>query len=376
MQNVLIDTPAFVFDIKKLVDRVSMIKENLKGISICYAMKANPFLVKDLIGVVDAFEVCSPGEYQLCKALNVPKDKIVLSGVFKEEEDISNIVKECKDLPIYTVESLNQLDLLDRKAKENNLVLNVYLRLSGGNQFGMDEDVIKSILENRKNYALNILGLQSYTGTQKKDAQIEKELDYLAAFTDELESEYDINFKNFEYGPGLRVNYFKSDAPINDEDLLKALKDNLSKFEKKHITLEMGRFIAAYCGEYHTKIVDLKETKGVKYCIVDGGINHLNYFGQMMAMKAPFILENENGVEDNYTICGSLCTVADVLVRNYPLHDAKIGDKLVFLNVGAYSITEGIYLFLSRNMPKIYKRNVNGELDLVRDTIKTYTINM
>ena len=376
MHSALIDTPAFVFDIKKLVDRVNMIKDNLKGISICYAMKANPFLVKDLINVADAFEVCSPGEYQICKALNVPKDKIVLSGVFKEEEDISTIVKECKDLPIYTVESLNQLDLLNRKAKENGLVLNVYLRLSGGNQFGMDEDVIKSILENRKDLSLNILGLQSYTGTQKKDIQIDKELDYLAQFTEEIESEYDISFQNFEYGPGLRVNYFKSDAPIDDAEMLNNLKMGLSKFEGKHITLEMGRFIAAYCGEYHTKIVDQKETKGVKYCIVDGGINHLNYFGQMMAMKAPFVIEKTTGVEENWTICGSLCTVADVLVRNFPLHDAKIGDTLVFLNVGAYSITEGIYLFLSRNMPKVYKRNMDGNLELIRDTIKTYTINM
>ena len=111
MHNALIDTPAFVFDIKKLVDRVNMIKGNLKGISICYAMKANPFLVKDLINVADAFEVCSPGEYQICKALNVPKDKIVLSGVFKEEEDISTIVKECKDLNNYDEPLQKQIEV-------------------------------------------------------------------------------------------------------------------------------------------------------------------------------------------------------------------------------------------------------------------------
>ena len=34
-----------------------------------------------------------------------------------------------------------------------------------------------------------------------------------------------------------------------------------------------------------------------------------------------------------------------------PLKHAKIGDALVFERVGAYSVTEGIYLFLSRRMP-------------------------
>ena len=32
----------------------------------------------------------------------------------------------------------------------------------------------------------------------------------------------------------------------------------------------------------------MKQNSGVHYCIVDGGIHQLNYFGQMMAMKQPY----------------------------------------------------------------------------------------
>ena len=370
-----ITTPSYIFDIDKLVSRVKFIKETLGDIKISYAMKANPFLVEDLIDVVDSFEVCSPGEYQICKALNVPKDKIVLSGVFKEEEDIKAIVSECKDKPIYTIESLNQLALLDKVAKLNNLTLNVYVRVSSGNQFGVDEDTVRKIVS--QNYStLHILGLQSYTGTQKKMDAIAKELNHLYEFTQELEHANNITFEHFEYGPGLRINYFVNEPVIDDKEQLLSLKAELKKFNSKHIQLEMGRFIAALCGEYHTTIVDMKKTNDINYCIIDGGINHLNYYGQTMAMKAPFIIQERNeGELINYTICGSLCTVADVIIRNYPLYDAKIGDELVFLNTGAYSITEGIYLFLSRDMPKVYKRKDN-KLTLVRDTIHSYKINM
>ena len=370
-----ITTPSYIFDIDKLVSRVKFIKETLGDIKISYAMKANPFLVEDLIDVVDSFEVCSPGEYQICKALNVPKDKIVLSGVFKEEEDIKAIVSECKDKPIYTIESLNQLALLDKVAKLNNLTLNVYVRVSSGNQFGVDEDTIRKIVS--QNYStLHILGLQSYTGTQKKMDAIAKELNHLYEFTQELEQTNNITFEHFEYGPGLRINYFVNEPAIDDKEQLLSLKAELEKFNSKHIQLEMGRFIAALCGEYHTTIVDMKKTNDINYCIIDGGINHLNYYGQTMAMKAPFIIQERNeGELINYTICGSLCTVADVIIRNYPLYDAKIGDELVFLKTGAYSITEGIYLFLSRDMPKVYKRKDN-KLTLVRNTIHSYKINM
>ena len=38
-------------------------------------------------------------------------------------------------------------------------------------------------------------------------------------------------------------------------------------------------------------------------------------------------------------------------------------------------MTEGIYLFLSRTMPKVYLKDESGSLTLVRDAIETSTIN-
>lgn len=37
-----------------------------------------------------------------------------------------------------------------------------------------------------------------------------------------------------------------------------------------------------------TSIVDMKVNKEQPYVIMDGGINHLNYYGQAMAMKQPY----------------------------------------------------------------------------------------
>lgn len=47
-----------------------------------------------------------------------------------------------------------------------------------------------------------------------------------------------------------------------------------------------------------------------------------------------------------------------------------VGDELAFCNCGAYSVTEGIYLFLSRDMPRIYLVE-GGKTRLVRDTVRT-----
>lgn len=52
----------------------------------------------------------------------------------------------------------------------------------------------------------------------------------------------------------------------------------------------------------------------------------------------------------------------------------KIHDILIFERVGAYSVTEGIYLFLSRPMPCIYFWE-KGHLHLVREALHTDEIN-
>ncbi len=54
-----------------------------------------------------------------------------------------------------------------------------------------------------------------------------------------------------------------------------------------NVILEMGRYLTYLCGYYITSIVDMKVNHGQNYAIVDGGINHLNYYGQAMAMKLP-----------------------------------------------------------------------------------------
>ena len=52
----------------------------------------------------------------------------------------------------------------------------------------------------------------------------------------------------------------------------------------------------------------------------------------------------------------------------------EVDDILVFMNVGAYSVTEGISLFLSRDLPRVY-RKCGDSLTLLRDKIQTEDFN-
>ena len=75
-----------------------------------------------------------------------------------------------------------------------------------------------------------------------------------------------------------------------------------------------------------------------------------------------------------WMLCGSLCTTADVLVREAQLPPLRVGDVIAFGRCGAYSVTEGVAVFLSRDMPRVALCR-GGDFTLVRDRFATDVLN-
>ena len=379
-------TPSYVFDLDKMKGFVKKVQSCLgESVQLCYAMKANPFLTGPMMEGVSSFEVCSPGEFRICERVGVPMERIVLSGVYKNPEDVEYVLSAYGGRGMYTVESLQHLQILNDTAVKLGMKIAVLIRVTSGNQFGVDEEDIRKMVSDRGNYpGIEIEGLQFYLGTQKRElSQMKTELEHLDEFIGELKEVNGFETRVLEYGPGFFVPYFKKDKSEDVEDVLGEFKELLEclKFKGK-VVLEMGRFLAATCGYYVTSIVDMKVNKDQPYVIMDGGINHLNYYGQVMAMKQPYCVqldaegnEKTEGEAEAWNLCGALCTVSDVVVKRFPLHKPQIHDILVFERVGAYSVTEGIYLFLSRPLPRIYFWTEEGGLRMVREGVHTDLLN-
>lgn len=382
-------TPSFLFDADELRERVKMIKDILceggENIGLCYSIKANPFLIPSLIDVVDMLEVCSPGELKICMSYKVPAEKIIYSGVHKEEEDIREAVGY--GAAILTAESVRHYELIKLAASNLGAKVRVILRLSSKSQFGMSLEDIEQILKtNKDDEHIEIEGLHYFAGTQRVKLKHQREeLKMLKDVFDSLRERYGLPLSWFEYGPGLSYPYFEGD---DHTDTLRPVKELAGDLREAaggcSLTVEMGRFIASSCGYYLTKVCDVKRSYDNNWVILDGGINHVNYLGQMMGMKTPVIitlphnsekeLNNTSEQPETQTLCGSLCTTNDVIVRSYKGSELSIGDVLVFCNIGAYSITEGLNLFLSRNMPVVLIRR-DGIITKVRDVFETWKLN-
>ena len=377
-----VSTPFYVFDINVLRDRIdylnSMMPEN---VHLCYAMKANPFVVKEIDEIIEKYEICSYGEWNIAKKMGVSDSKMVISGVYKDEISMEDILNNYKNGEVFTIESLNQIELLNKLTKEKKKVINIILRLTSGNQFGMCEEEIIEILENRAKYEyLNIMGIQYFSGTQKKlSKRIIKELEYVDEFVLNLKNNLGFVVEELEFGRGVPVVYFETEQDFDEQTYLMEIADKIKNMKYQgHITMELGRSIVASCGSYYTKVVDKKTNKEGNFAILDGGMNHLVYYGQMMAMKKPMLdilPKREDKILENWNLVGALCTINDLIVKQLPVSNLEIGDIFVFKNTGAYSMTEGISLFLSRDLPKVVFVQ-GGEMKIVRENINTYKFNM
>ena len=388
-------TPFYFYDIPELKKRVDMISEHQEGIGLCYAMKAAPLLAKYIAPFIDRLEVCSPGEYEICIRDGVSPEKILVSGVNKTRESMKRILSLGGAAGLFTIESKEQFEILEDVASEK---INVYIRLSSGNQFGVDKATFEELAEKVINSSkLELVGIHYFSGTQKSLKKIEKELSELSEYGVLLRNLFGRDF-SLEYGPGLSIDYFASDKESEDnpkelfkynesfmEELMEVVERTGIRNSYSDITFEYGRYIAATCGKYFTGVADVKTTEDTNFAILEGGLHQISYFGSMAGMKVPpieFISgkgtvsadENAENLKD-YVLAGSLCSVNDVLVRKISLPRLHIGDTLCFNLAGAYCATEGISLFLSRDLPAIVIRDTDGSTKLVRDHIETNNLN-
>jgi len=376
-------SPAYVFSAQAFDARAKMVKDVFgKDTDICYSIKANPFLLAVLPEVFSKIEVCSPGELEICKALHIDPSMIIFSGVNKSLDEVRKAMDY--GVRILTAESHDHIKHISTAASERSVTAEVLVRLSCESQFGMDKSDVFEVIAKRDSIpGIDIKGIHYFTGTQKtRPKEIIKEVSRLTKLLDELESELGYRAERVEYGTGLAVDYFTDEADEKEAARLHEISEAIRELSAKvHLTVEMGRFFAAPCGWFVNTVVDTKTNDEVNYAILDGGLHQMKYDGQIQGMQIPVISHVSSAGPDRpesekWTLCGSLCTTADVIARGASFNELKKGDRIVFHRTGAYSVYEGFSMFLSRDLPSIYMLDRNNELRLLRSRIETARLNM
>ena len=372
-------TPVFLYDQSVLERKYAALRKALPDrFSISYSVKANPnpAFLRFFLSKGCGLEIASAGEfYQAQSAECLPED-IHFAGPGKTESELELAVAQ--GIGEIHVESELEVERIRAISRRLGVCARVAIRVNpdegqggamcmGGKSapFGVDEEQLDPLLRRvATDSHLDFRGIHLFVGTQILDytlllMQYRKGLDIArraAALTNKP-------VHTLDFGGGLGIPYFAGDLELDLKQLSEGLYELIREIETEecfaqtHFVIEPGRFLVGEAGVYVARINDIKTSRGKKYLILDGGMNHhlaaSGNLGQVIKRNSALAIVNKLNATEGETVdvVGPLCTPLDTLGRSAELPEAEIGDLMGIFQSGAYARTASPLGFLSHPAP-------------------------
>lgn len=365
-------TPFFAYDRSLLDARVAALRAALpRGMELGYAVKANPMpaVVQHLARRVDSLDVASALEMHVALDTGIDASHISFAGPGKTSGELAQAVAAGV---LVEVESTGELDRLVTAAQHVGVrpraavrvnpdfaVKGSGMRMGGGpQQFGIDAEDVPGVLADAFDRDIEIIGFHVFAGSQNLSADLlmaaqERTVELVLRLAEK--SPRPMTYLNL--GGGLGIPYFEKDEPL---DLCRVGEHLSGLFETQllaacpeaRVVLELGRYIVGECGVYVTRVVDVKQSRGQQYVVVDGGMHHQlaasGNFGQVIRRNYPLSIGTrlDQPAEGSAHVVGCLCTPLDVLGSDVDLPVVEVGDLVVVFQAGAYGLTASPTAFL------------------------------
>ncbi len=377
--------PAYVYDLDLLAAHTAAIRAALPAtVQVYYAVKANPdpAVLRAVARHVDGLEVSSGGELRHAAAA-VPGCRLACSGPGKTSPELSAALAAGASIH---VESPHELRLLAAAARAAGRPVDVLLRANlpaagaaarqaargpgevltmGGRPapFGMEPAALGHCADllaedTSASGLLRLRGLHAHLASGlDADALLEVAARVLA-FGRRWCARHGVPRPEFNLGGGMAVDYQRPDTPFD----WPRYGDGLAGLTQPGETLriEPGRAVAAYCGWYVTRVLDVKRSYGEAFAVVAGGTHHLRTpaakgHDQPFAVipvaswAAPWARPEARMMP--VTVVGQLCTPKDVLARRADISRLRAGDLVAFGLAGAYAWNISAHDFLMHPPP-------------------------
>ena len=374
-------TPLYVYDAAILRSQLSKLRRALgDGWNVYYSAKANPAqqVLKVFLAQGCGIEIASAGEFQQAIAAGCDPQRILFAGPGKRPEELRFVVE--KNIGEIHVESATEIDRLQSVCQQLGRTQQISVRVNptgdaqggamrmGGKplQFGIDEEILETIIgQISKCPNLNLAGVHLFAGTQILNAadllpQYKRGVEIAARIAEQIGHP----LSAIDFGGGLGIPYFENDHALDLEALSKIAATIRASVEAnpllKPATLivEPGRFLAGPSGVYVSRVIDIKDSRGKRFLIVDGGMHHhlaaSGNLGQTIKRNYPIAALNRLNQPNDASaeVVGPLCTPLDVLGRAASLPSTvEIGDLIGVFQSGAYGRSASPMQFLSHDGP-------------------------
>lgn len=361
----------YLYDERSLTRSAQTLRDSFPGIDFLYSVKCNPhpLIIKALAEKGFGADAASLGEVLLSRECGLAPEDIYYSAPGKTPEDLARAV----DLSTVIADSPGEVERLQALAQSRGITLKIGVRINpdftlytangSSSKFGIDEETVFSLLPTWNALPnIRIVGLHVHCHSQELDAAIlrryhENVLALARRFSAGLATPLD--FVNL--GSGIGVPFTAQDRPVDVAALGKSTSALAAAFQKEfpgvRVLIESGRYATSAAGTYVSKVVDKKVSRGKTYVLLASTLNAflrpaVNHMveGQNPG-KAPdaceplytgggtveFLPLTQTQERETVTLCGSLCTAADIVAEDISLPRLSVGDLVAIPNAGSYA---------------------------------------
>lgn len=393
-------TPLYLYNLDVVESRYKALCESLpSNCQVYYALKANSNLTicHRLAQLGASAEVSSLGEFVAAFKSGFLAESIVFTGPGKTHQELVSAI--AKGVGLIVVESVNEARRVNEIAAQQGICQDVLLRINprfrslnscevracsvdgatalkpiqmngqGSSKFGVDEeeaDGAIAALSALKHLQLKGIHVFTESNVLDYDQLLDAWSNTIKIANRFRQAGHPIAILDF--GGGIGVPYNSVDSAF---DLVSFGRELAGLFERSPYPytciLEIGRYIVCEAGCYIAEVVDIKQSKGQTFVLINGGVHHIYRTPAMQnASKYLQVLGKDTEAQQSVVLAGQLPTPIDVIVKDVQLPaTVDIGDTVVIYNCGAYGFNHSLTNFALHPYPAeaAYRQ---GQLVLVR----------
>lgn len=330
--------PTFVLSKNKVLEQFKKVIAISDIVS--YSSKTNPLVTQILEKETNSlFSIHMTSELKHIKDMS----RVVLLAQALNQNLLNELIS--KGIKTFIIDNESDLDEILKFIEKNNVNINLMLRLKLKENtirteryfvFGMESSVVnKTIKEIRKNEKLKSkiisLGIHFHRKSQNM-----AEWNLIYEISNSIDEDVMRLIDLMCIGGGLPSEYANTNINVIDSIFKKIIefKNWLNKNNVK-LMIEPGRFIAAPAVKLIVEIIGMHENN----IIVNASVYNSDLDALIVPVKLLVEGEVEKGQGKPYVIKGITPCSMDLYRYTVYLKNPKIGDKLIFLNAGAYNFT-------------------------------------
>lgn len=334
--------PYLLMDREVVAEKVAIIGKNIRNAKVFYAVKANPDIevIKLLNSLGVGFEIASEGELQLLASLGIGAERIITSNPTKTFRFLEQAA--AYGIRYYSYDSAAEVEKLARYAPG----CNVYVRLSVPNEgsewplskkFGAEMDEAANLILYAKEKGLTPVGITFHVGSQCNNVYNWNTAVEKARELWEMAEQNGIKLRVLNIGGGYPIRYTKNvvDVTTIEKKVDKAI---YQKFPQDiEVFIEPGRAMVGDAGIFVSTVIGKASRGGENWLHIDVGVFN-GLMESVGGIKYTYVVGSRSEVK-TWTLVGPSCDSFDVIERDVELPEPEVGNRLLILSSGAYTIS-------------------------------------